>query len=504
MNGKILLVFIVWLFFVASCTKKSDSSSHSPTQEVESLISEPDYDSMSAENKYLIAKKLAATLYKGISPEEFFNLTDRIGDIKPEYDNGFLESMREKLNTPLSVDEKYMIIQRINEKYVFDDVGYPQKILTMLFEFPLSKDYFNMWMAYFLANTILFSPALELESVDYIDTHRVFQRLYTMISEDRSIRDIAYEHMISQENWRRFRSPEDNTREMMEIFLRRFIDEEVPKASKACQNWYLTDDTQGYSLVIDFNENTEPQDVLDTWVTNCYEFYRAIVEHKDFMPTIVGTIVRYLFSSYSEDKQKEITEAVLSKNPVTFRDVFTLLLFSREYLLNVERPKYFEELFFSTAHSIKWKPSAYFFKNIYHIYWKPAGWSSLQEMKQAPLTYKLGREPVLPLDYLSFAYYHKGVRDLLMIKRSTDEFSPYDYGWKVEFIDNLLEGEEFIHYIFLSTLGRRATQKEVQKLTEIFNYLGYEESFTSKDERALIILDYISRLPEFYVFKAIK
>jgi len=41
-----------------------------------------------------------------------------------------------------------------------------------------------MWMAYFLSNTILFSPALELESVDYIDIHRVFQRLYTMISED--------------------------------------------------------------------------------------------------------------------------------------------------------------------------------------------------------------------------------------------------------------------------------------------------------------------------------
>ncbi|MBW2468110.1 MAG: hypothetical protein JRE62_02360, partial [Deltaproteobacteria bacterium] len=59
------------------------------------------------------------------------------------------------------------------------------------------------------------------------------------IRQDNSIRQIVYDHMVSQENWRRFRSPEDNTREMMEIFLKRFNDAEVPLAAMACKNWSL-------------------------------------------------------------------------------------------------------------------------------------------------------------------------------------------------------------------------------------------------------------------------
>jgi hypothetical protein len=93
--------------------------------------------------------------------------------------------------------------------------------------------------------------------------------------------------MISQENWRRFRSPEDNTREMMEIFLRRFKDEEVPKAALACKNWSLTGQDQGYQFVIDFDENTEPQNTLDTNVTTSWDFYRAIAEHPDPIHTVI-------------------------------------------------------------------------------------------------------------------------------------------------------------------------------------------------------------------------
>lgn len=91
--------------------------------------------------------------------------------------------------------------------------------------------------------------------------------------------------MISQENWRRFRSPEDNTREMIEIFLGLFDqDAEVPKASIACKNWSLTDDEQGYQLVIGFDENTEPQEVLGAAILSCYDFYQAVAQHPLLIP----------------------------------------------------------------------------------------------------------------------------------------------------------------------------------------------------------------------------
>ncbi len=514
----LILSAILLLPLLYGCSKKGGSSSNEPVtsqpdtskkdppqqkKPTPNPLPKPAYDKLSPLQKYQVSNKLLSTLYKGMPADEFFIISDSFNTSQLKNKENMLDIIEKQLDTPLDPNEKYLIVQRVNEKYVFDNVGYPQKILALLYEFPLSKDYFDMWMAYFLANTIMFSPALELDSVEYSDTYRVFQRLYSMISEDKTVKEIAYEHMISQENWRRFRSPEDNTREMMEIFLHRFIDEEVPKAAKACQNWYLTEDFQGYSLVIDFNENTEPQNILDTWVTTCYDFYKAIVEHKDFMPTVVKTIVNYLFPTYPEDKKNEIVNAVLSTEPKTFREIFKILLFSEEYLIRNTRPKYYEELFMGTAYRIKWKPSSVFFKDIFFIYWKPPGWSSLQDMKQAPLTYKLGRNPIPPLDYLSFAFYHKAIRETLLIKRSIDAFSPYDYGWKAEFVDNLLEGNDFINFIFVSVLGREATQKELETLNSIFATLGYDNSFKYKDEKALITLDYISRLPELYIFKSI-
>ena len=133
----------------------------------------------------------------------------------------------------------------------------------MLFVLPLSREYYETWISYKLMNTILFSPALELETMDYTDIQKIFSRLIYLIAEDYTIGEIVYEHMITQENWRRFRSPEDNTREMMEIYLKRFNDDEVPLASTACRNWSLTDESEGYQLFIGFDRNTEPLRLLN-------------------------------------------------------------------------------------------------------------------------------------------------------------------------------------------------------------------------------------------------
>jgi len=322
-----------------------------------------DYSSLSPEQQYRVVSKLTSTIMKGIPPDEFFDLQRASFDLTPKYNGNFIEKVKKDLSTPLSRDKREYYMKLAEENYRYDDsIKPPQYIMALLWEFPISKDYYDMWMAYFLANTILFSPGAELESVSYLDIHKVFSRLYRMISEDRTIGDIVYEHMISQENWRRFRSPEDNTREMMEIYLRRFKDEEVPKAALACKNWSLTGQDQGYQLVIDFDENTEPQNILDTSVTTCWDFYRAISKHKNLIPTVVAVIVDHLFSTYSEDEKKRVVNGVLAGNPKTFRDVFNIILFSREYLLNSERPKKWEEAFLGTASRLSFKPSSDFFR----------------------------------------------------------------------------------------------------------------------------------------------
>ncbi len=500
--AKALLSIFMVSILVACGTDGDDTSHTAPNHTIASLTNE-EYTALSDEEKYSVANKLLSTLYKGVSVKEFFDIRDGIRALTLDDGRDFISKLKTTLSTPLDNLEYYL--SKVEQNHDFDSTRRPQQYpLAMLFELPLSKDYFDAWMAYRLANTILFSPALELDSVDYIDVHRVFYRLFDMIGQDRSIRDIVYEHMTSQENWRRFRSPEDNTREMMEIYLARFIDEEVPRAATACKNWYLTDDSQGYELVVDFNENTEPQYILDTWVVNCYDFYRAVADHPSLIPTITSVLVDLFFSTHSDEERKRLVETIVSTGPVTFRDLFTTILFSKEYLLHTQRPRGFEETFFNLADRIEW----YAFNNFFRYLNRPPGtWSSIEtlyEMKQASLAYKLGRPAEVPLDSLSFSYYHKSVRERLLTDSKLNSFNRGDGGWQVGFIEDAghLEEEDFIHYLFLSVLSRKATQRELEVLDQVFSSRGYDKE-GKEFERAMIVLDYLSRLSELYTFRAV-
>ncbi len=492
-------VFLLSLFI--SCGKSgggggSDSGSGSSGL---SALSSAEYHNLSPEYKYKVVSKLLSTMMQGIPPWEFFDLQRTSFDLTLKDSGSHLDTIAQDLSKPLSPDKRDYYFKQVEDKYAYDDsIKPPQYIMALLWEMPLSKDYYDMWMAYFLANTILFSPAAELESVSYLDIHKVFSRLNRMIGEDRPIREIVYEHMISQENWRRFRSPEDNTREMMEIFLRRFKDEEVPKAALACKNWSLTGQDQGYQLLIDFNENSEPQDILDTSVTTCWDFYRAISEHPNLIPTVIAVIVDHLFSMYSEEEKKRVVNAVLATNPSTFRQIFNTILFSKEYLLNNERPKKWEEAFYGTAKRLGYRPGRQFFRYINRI----RGYSSyvkLYDIKQPPMIEKLGRTPVPPLDALSFAYYHKSLREHLMINRVS--YSGDD-GWRDVLYDVGFSGDDFINYVFVTALGRKATQDELDTLQAIFDRKNWTDQH--KWQKTTIILDYISRLPEFYMFTKVQ
>lgn len=299
--GIMISVLLLWGSGCTPEVPQSSQKNESPNIRASGAaakLSDSEYNALSNEQKYAVANKLMGTLYKGVPVSDFFNIEGGLENPALKSESSFLDEAEAALSSPL--EDKAVYLARIEEKYLFDEVRKPMEYpLAALFEFPVSRDYFHRWIAYWLANSILFSPALENDSVDYTDIQDIQFRLVKMMEEGKSIREIVYDHMISQENWRRFRSPEDNTREMIEIFLGRFNqDTEVPKASIACKNWFLTDDEQGYQLVIGFDENTEPQQVLGATLLSCYDFYQVVAQHPLLIPRIASVLVDGFFVGY--------------------------------------------------------------------------------------------------------------------------------------------------------------------------------------------------------------
>lgn len=511
-GGIAISVLLLWL---SGCTPEvphSSQKNESPTIRASgaaATLSDSEYNALSNEQKYAVANKLMGTLYKGVPVSDFFKIEAGLGNPALKSEASFIDETEGALARPL--EDKEVYLAQIEEKYFFDEVRKPLEYpLAALYEFPVSRDYFHRWIAYRLANSILFSPALENDSVDYTDIQDIQFRLVKMMEEGRSIREIVYEHMISQENWRRFRSPEDNTREMIEIFLGLFDqDAEVPKASIACKNWSLTDDEQGYQLVIGFDENTEPQQVLGATILSCYDFYQVVAQHPLLIPRIASVLVDKFFVGTPAEKKAALVDAIVAAGPTTFDQLFFIILFSKEYLLDAERPKDFEETFFPVAAKINWFAHGNFFRFV-NSDDSGTSFPTLKRMGQASLTYKLGRFPEIPLDSLSFSVFHKAVREQLLIKRKTDAFSSSDGGWQKEFINLNLQGDDFVHYLFLSVLSRKANPDELRVLKEVFVKKQLQDSTDPRRQegirlgQAMIVLDYLSRLSELYAFTVIR
>lgn len=462
-------------------------------------LSTDEYQKLAPEQQYQVANKLMATLYKGVPVNDFFDLSKGLATpVVSSQGNDFIAATGRQLATPLT--DKAPYIEATETRHIFDvqrrSMEYP---LAMMHEFPLSKDHFTRWMAYKLANTILFSPALEVPSVSYSDIQGVYYRLVYMLENGASIRDIVYAHMISQENWRRFTSPEDNTREMMEVYLGRFIDEEVPKASIACKNWSLTDAAAGYQRVISFNENTTPQTLLETTVTSCYDFYRAVADHAMLIPRVTVVLVDTFFSDATTQLKSEVINSILAQNPTTFEQIFKLIIFSKSYLMQTSRAKGLEEVLFNVGARIQWRPANRFF-NALHNPTPSSTTPTLKQLGQESMVYKLGRMGDIPLDGLSFSYYHKLLREKLMLDRKINLTDPADGGWQPTFVDITLTDDDFIQYVFLSVLSRKANTQELSTLRDLIKARNYQ---TKKTEKALVILDYLSRLAELYAFEPI-
>ena len=488
-------------------------------------LSDSDFNALSQENRLKVANKLLNTLFFGYELPE---LKDKInqGNFITSVQNGLKEQ-----TTDIGWLESYILNDEFFDQYTY----YEPQAITILTRFytmqELDKYYLDNWMAYILTQTIMFSPAYELASTHYSNIANVYNRIVTMSQDGYGMRFITYIHMSSEDNWRRFRSPEDNGREMLEIYLLDTKDSDVPLAAKALQNWKLNTDSD--TLEIGLNVNTEPISLFSTTIYTGDDFYRELVKSNDFVYGVTTRLVDFFFTDYSQSDKEDIVKTVVSSNPETWQDILLQIIFSKEYLLNNQRAQSAEETFFSLAKKMNFrhkKSTFYYFK--YY----------LDKMNQATMKYKLGKLERVPLDSLSFANYHKFIREYVFLNVAYEDETDltswkYD-GWlNSDFVDydkfNYDENkpieslENIINYIFNSIIARDATADEMElfkthMLTERdeelvlkyeFNFCyvneddpEYQQELRDSNKRhiAVLVLDYISRLEETYMQREVK
>ncbi len=472
-------------------------------------LSDEEFNSFSETQKIKIAQKLFSTLFYGMPLEK----------LKKEIaSKEFISKTKEKLklsSNDLASVEEFMD----NENYF----GYPSwgrnevyRILERFYLLPdLDKEYINLWSAYVLTQTIMFSPAYELASSHKPNITRVYTRLVRNFRDEATIGYSTFLYMTSEDNWRRFRSPEDNGREMLEIFTMDFDDSHVPIAATALKNWKLDRDYD--TLVIDLNENTKPLNLFGTTIYNGFDFYREMVKSERFLKSVILRLVDFYFPMFSAAEKERIKEDIFSSNPQTWQDILLQIVFSRDYLLKSDRVKSGEEAFFYLTKSLYYKHDKYLFLRFD---------DALEDMGQASMKYKLGKSVNVPLDTKSFMSYHKFVREEILLKNVNEsKINNYDWGnngWiQKEFLDDrhfegigFNEHEKFakklIDYIFLSVIGREADSDEKEIFLKHFLKDGKFNSdfdlfkLNDRVKAATLILDYLSRLKELYRYERIE
>ena len=519
-------------------------------------LSQAEFNSLPAEKQYQVASKLYGTLFRGISAEDFFDLNAGMNNLKSK-SNRFLTDTKQALKNTLSNDGLLVVNTVIegfdsegnaNEddaKYSFDpdtDANENERAmqipLARIKEYPVSRDLYVQWMAYFLSNTIMYSPAVEMESTDAVDAQNMYRFLTTNIRDGSSVRQMVRSNLPSLARWRVSRSSENHALEAYELYLGLFeTEEDSVKGGIACKDFYLTDEDSGYVISTTNFPNTEPQLILEAYfITTCEDLYDVISGHPLIMPRATEALVNYLFSGRSREDRVNIINSIVSSGAESYEDIFTAMIFSREYLLNTERPRSFEESLMPLLDSLKWDPAAdptdSAGKQIFEfmasgstnpgsrgniLYLGNKGWSAM--------SMKIGRLPDVPLDALSFANYHKGVREELLVDTRQYDGSQTDipgliYNGLGNDDDDLrdvvsqLSLTDYIHFLFLNTMQRKASADEIAGLITIYGGLVDIDTDgnpvikpSTNDNRhnniAQITFDYISRLPEFYYFRAV-
>ena len=497
-------------------------------------MSQGDFNRLPPEQQYMVANKLLGTMFRGVAVEDFFDMNAGMANLQPR-SNNFLDNLKNDLSKDLSNAEVLAydtVIDGLDEegnpvaadaKYIFDGNRPKQLPLARIKEYAISRDMFVHWMAYVLSNTIMFSPAEEMESTDMADVQNMYRFLVTNLESGNTIRQIIRSNLASLPRWRVSRSPENHALEAYELYLGLFeTEEDSYRGGLACRDLYLTPEDEDYLIRRTDFPNTVPQLVLETnYVTTCEDLYDVIAGHPLIIPRVTEVIINYFLSGRPLDVRTSMIASITASNPQTFEDIFKAIIFSKEYLMNTERVKSFEENMLTLMDILKWSPDANQGEVDERIFTRMTSTNvnnriGLPAMNWDTMTYKIGRLPDVPTDGLSFASYHKGLREeFLMLDAS---YQGGVNGASGLFFDDTgtvwphieqMSLSDFVDFLFMGALQRRASAVEKTDLQTILDAGGHTDNggvdvrAGRQDEIARIVYDYISRLPEFYYFKAV-
>ncbi|MAA73022.1 MAG: hypothetical protein CL679_14990 [Bermanella sp.] len=544
-------------------------------------LSQQEFDALSPDEQFMVANKALSTMYRGLPADEFFDLTQGLDQPVVQYDN-FINRTQVALQTKLKPSEELAL-----EKDIFGIEDQPdteevdesipsrfrdlrnnrtdQIFLAKAHTYPISHDQFVHWMSYFLANTIMFSPALEMDSTDNQDVQRVLVYLQESLASGKDIRTVIRGWLNNLSRWRVSRSPENHALEMFELYLGVFNDSPEEQQNTinggiACNDLFLTDDAEDYQLARDTTQVgvKVPLKVFDQYIYDCEGLYGVVAGHPLLIPRVVEVISNYFLDGMSSEKKRSVVNDVLSTGPETFEDVFLAVMFSKVFLLESERPKTFEENAFNFLHAMHWTPRSSEFgtlgKRVFNnLLNSTSSQIAVEKMGWSAMDYKIGRTPFLPMDVLSFASYHQAIRESVLLNNrafdgrnypKTEDFTealeprepPFeivDGGFYIAGTENLkpeldaLTLDEFIDFVFLTAMGRKATaveREDLKAIGETRDHLRYYENDDGvevlslrrgnggddelyeywTDDFAEIMLDYMSRLPEFYYYRAVQ
>lgn len=571
MNPTIKIFCLLATFSLIACDPGSPSGQTDfSAGGAAAALSQAEFNNLPAEQQYQVASKLYGTLFRGISADEFFDLSAGMENLQLRNSN-FINDARNKLSTNLDLEVISGYDKAIDglddelsnpdpdlARYSFDtstDLQRNQRPrqlpLARIKDYPISRDLYVNWMAYFLANTIMYSPAEEMESSDMLDVQRMYRFLYNEIREKSTIQQMVRSVLPSLARWRVARTPQNFALEAFENYLGLFqsgnpfgdelfdpldpiilsLPTSIENAGIACRDLFLTRASDDYLIGQTDFPNTTPKFILETsFVTNCNDVYDVVAGHSSLTPRAAEAIINYFFPGEKlKEKRIAVRQAILSSGPQTYEDIFTAIIFSREYLLNTQRPKSFEENFLPKLDSLKWDVRANAFPLRKDIFARMASSEStstyLGGMSWNSMSLKIGRLPSVPLDALSFGNYHKAVRESLLLNTSSyrggvndaGDGLLYDVNGDLHVFIESLSLEDYINYLFLNTLHRKMTTTEQQGLYDfLVNTRNYTNTETVLDVDVEVIrsgqriniaedvYDYISRLPELYYFTSIE
>ena len=478
-------------------------------------LSQSEFNALAATDQYMVANKALSSMYRGVAADEFFDLTKGLDNPVISQTN-FISDLQTQLQTSMSSDQLTAayndtfgtsdnpstdIDESIPARFTSLDDDHPhQRYMARMQNYPISRDQFVTWMSYFLANTIMFSPAREMESTESQDITRVLGYLKLSIESSTPIRDVVRGWLNNLSRWRVSRSPENHALEMFELYLGIFNDtpeeqQNTINGGIACNNWYLTDNSDGYQLLPD---PTRPDgagatvQVFGQYINSCDELYDVVAGHALLIPRVTEVIVNYFLDGSSSETKQALIKNIVSSSPSTFDDIFLSVIFSKSYLLSSQRPKTFEENAFGFLNSMHYTPRADRYpldRAVLRRVWDSSNNSlpvAVHNMGWAAMDYKIGRTPFLPMDVLSFATYHKGIREYIFLNHLAYDgrrhpkaedfteaevareppFAIHNGAFYVAGTENLkpelesLTAPEFIDLIFMTALGRRANAEE--------------------------------------------